>query len=108
MHARKRFVSLFILMALLLSSVSVASAGKPLVITNPTANETVSGTYLVTGGGNGSPVEVSIDYVGWQPASGDKSWSYLWDTTAYSDGPHTVYVRYTDLSEEKSVSRTYQ
>jgi beta-lactamase superfamily II metal-dependent hydrolase len=104
MHARKRFVSLVILMALLASTVSVASAGKPLTITNPSANETVSGTYLVTGGGNGNPVEVSIDYVNWGPVSGGKNWTFSWDTTAYSDGPHTVYARYTDLSDEKSVS----
>jgi len=104
MHTSKRFFSLFILIALLVSTTSVAAAVKPLVITTPIANETVGGTYLVTGGGSGSPVEVSIDYVNWQLADGTKSWTFSWDTTAYADGPHTVYVRYTDLSEEKSVS----
>jgi len=103
MRAQKRIVSFVILVALLVSTVSVVSAGKPLVITAPTASETVSGTYLITGGGNGGAVEVSIDYVNWQPASGLKSWTFSWDTTAYSDGPHTVYARYTDLSEENSV-----
>jgi len=106
MRARNSIVRFFVLFALLVSSTSVASAVKPLVITNPTAGETVSGTYLITGGGSGSPVEVSIDYVNWQPATGGKSWTFSWDTTAYSDGPHTVYARYTDLSEETSVGVT--
>ena len=104
MSVRKRLFSVVILVALLVSSISVVSAAKPLVITAPTAGEIVSGTYLVTGGGDGRAVEVSIDYANWQPAAGGKSWSYSWDTTAYSDGPHTVYARYTDLSDEKSVS----
>jgi len=104
MRIQKNLLSFVILIALLASSVSVVSAGKPLVITAPTADETVSGTYLVTGGGDGRAVEVSIDYANWQPADGGKSWTYSWDTTAYSDGPHTVYARYTDLSDEKSVS----
>ena len=104
MLVRKNLLSIVILIALLVSSVSIVSAGKPLTITNPSNGETVSGTYLVTGGGDGRPVEVSIDSVDWQPASGGKSWSYSWDTTGSSDGPHTVYARYTDLSAEKSVS----
>jgi beta-lactamase superfamily II metal-dependent hydrolase len=104
MYVRKSLVSFVILVALLASSFSAVSAAKPLVITAPIADETVSGTYLVTGGGDGRSVEVSVDYVNWQPADGGKSWTYSWDTTAYSDGPHIVYARYTDLSDEKSVS----
>ncbi len=74
------------------------------MITNPIANETVSGIYLVTGGGSGTAVEVSFDHVNWYLASGDKSWTYSWDTTAYADGALTIYARYTDLSAETSVS----
>jgi beta-lactamase superfamily II metal-dependent hydrolase len=92
---------------MLLSILSTtALAAKPLVITNPDDGATVSGTYLVTGGGDGRPVEVSIDYGTWHPADGGKSWTYSWDTTAYDDGPHTVYARYTDVSNEVSVSVT--
>ena len=91
MRLSKKLFSLTILIALLASTASVASAGKPLAITNPTAGATVSGTYLVTGGGAGTPVEVSFDYVNWVLADGDKSWSYSWDTTAYADGPITIY-----------------
>ena len=104
MRMRKNLLSLTILIVLLISLSSTAQAVKPLVITAPDDGETVSGTYLITGGGDGNPVEVSIDYTNWEPATGDKSWFYSWDTTAYSDGPHTVYARYTDLSNETSVS----
>lgn len=104
MRVSNKLFSIMILMALLLSSTSVASAGKPLTITNPTAGATVSGTYLVTGGGGGTAVEVSFDDVNWYPAAGTKSWSYSWDTTAYADGTYTVYARYTDLSSEKTVT----
>ncbi len=103
MSLRKTLLSFAMLIALLVSLSPSALAAKPLVIQAPVDNETVSGTYLVTGGGDGHPVEVSIDYTTWEPASGDKSWSYSWDTTAYSDGPHTVYARYTDGSSETSV-----
>lgn len=104
MHVRKNLFSFVVLVCLLVSSVSVVSAAKPLVITSPTGGETISGTYLVAGGGDGRAVEVSVDYASWQPVNGDKSWTYSLDTTAYSDGPHTIFARYTDLSDEKSVS----
>ncbi len=104
MRVSKKLFSLVILIALLASTASVAVAAKPLVITNPTAGATVSGTYLVTGGGDGRAVEVSFDYVNWYLADGDKSWSYTWDTIAYTDGTYTVYARYTDLSTETSVT----
>lgn len=104
MSTRKRIISIIIMIGILTASVTVASAAKPLVITNPVENETVSGIYLITGGGDGKSVEVSIDQADWQPADGGKSWTYSWDTTAYPDGPHTVYARYTDLSVETSVN----
>ena len=104
MRVRKNLFSFMVLVCLLVSSVTVVSAGKPLVITSPLGGETLSGTYLVAGGGDGRAVEVSVDYASWQPVNGDKSWTYSLDTTAYSDGPHTIYARYTDLSDEKSVS----
>jgi beta-lactamase superfamily II metal-dependent hydrolase len=94
------------ILVLLFSSWTVVLAAKPFVINTPSQGETVSGTYLVSGGGDGRPVEVSIDGAVWDPASGGKSWSYSWDTTAYADGPHTVYARYTDLSQQKSVDVT--
>lgn len=106
MRTRKVLSSLMLLAAMLLSLSTPVLAVKPLVINNPSAGETVSGTYLVTGGGDGRPVEVSIDYATWQPASGGKSWSYSWDTTIYTDGSHTVYARYTDASTETSVDVT--
>jgi beta-lactamase superfamily II metal-dependent hydrolase len=106
MRKYKAFFSFVTLVVLLLSLSSSALAAKPLVIQTPVDNETVSGTYLVTGGGDGRSVEVSIDYTAWEPASGGKSWSYSWDTMAYADGPHTLYARYTDGSAETSVTVT--
>lgn len=104
MNIGRRIISIIILIGLLSTSASVVSAAKPLVITNPIESETVSGTYLITGGGDGKQVEVSIDQDNWQLATEGKSWTYSWDTTAYADGPHTVYARYTDLSVETSVN----
>jgi beta-lactamase superfamily II metal-dependent hydrolase len=106
MNKHKIWLSIVVLITLLASLSSPAIAAKPLKITTPVANETVSGAYLVTGGGDGRSVEVSIDYDPWQPASGGKSWSYSWDTTSYSNGSHTVYARYTDGTNETSVPVT--
>jgi len=66
---RKNLLSLTIIIVLLASLSSTAQAVKPLVITAPSDGETVSGTYLVMGGGDGNPVEVSIDYTNWEPAA---------------------------------------
>ncbi|MFP4346401.1 MAG: lamin tail domain-containing protein [Anaerolineales bacterium] len=77
-----------------------------MTITNPSSGDSVSGTYLVTGGADGSPVEISFDYTTWNPVDGGKSWSYSWDTTTQPDGPLTIYARYTDGSDEVSVNVT--
>ena len=106
MRLRKTFVTLIVLTTLLLLFSPTALAAKPLAITSPGEGETISGTYTVAGGGDGRAVEVSVDHASWEPASGGKSWSYGLDTMAYSDGPHTVYARYTDQSAEQSVNVT--
>ena len=90
--------------AMLISSVALAA--KPVVIKTPVNGEVVSGVYLVTGSGGGAATQVAIDGGAWQAASGGKNWSYSWDTTAYSDGPHTVHARYADGSSPTSVSVT--
>lgn len=38
-------------------------------------------------------IYVRIDNGTWDLASGGVNWSYTWDTTSYSDGPHTIHVR---------------
>ncbi|MFQ6128133.1 MAG: Ig-like domain-containing protein [Thermoplasmata archaeon] len=78
-------------------------------IVSPTENETVRGEYLVYGyasdpdpGDAVELVQVKIDDGDWQNAtdtSGDGSWStwaYLWDTTQYDNGNHTVHARSFD------------
>jgi hypothetical protein len=64
-------------------------------ITNPSNGDSVKDITPITGTsfGNIVQVEVNIDNLLWEPATGTASWSYSWDTTAYSDGPHTIYAR---------------
>jgi len=93
-----------IVMAMLVSS--VAFAAKPVSIKTPVNGEVVSGVYLVTGSGGGAATEVAIDGGAWQATSGGKNWSFSWDTTAYNDGSHTVYARYSDGSSMTSVGVT--
>ena len=61
--------------------------GKPgitVIITNPEDGETVSGSITITIQTNDNPT-ISID--GSTIGSGE---SYIWDTTQYSNGPHTI------------------
>lgn len=102
----QRGVRLCVVLFIVLSMPVTALAAKPLKILDPVNGATLSGTYTVTGGGNGAPVEVSFDQVSWSPAAGAKTWTYLWDTAAHSDGPATLYARYTDGSEATSVTVT--
>lgn len=97
-------LAIAILVAILVSS--AAYAAKPVTIKTPISGEVVSGVYLVTGTGGGATTQVSIDGGAWQATSGGKNWSYSWDTTANSDGPHTVYARYADGSSTTSVNVT--
>jgi hypothetical protein len=58
-------------------------------ITNPSEGETVSGTVSVTADSNCDSVKFYIDGTfKYEDTSSPFSWS--WDTTAYSDGSHTV------------------
>src|SRR3990172_10594571 len=85
---------------------SAAYAAKPVRIVTPVEGEVVSGTYLITGTGSGAPTQVSIDGGAWQNTSGGKNWSYSWDTTAYSDGPHWVLAQYADGTSPTAVNVT--
>ena len=106
MHRRRLIVTAFILIAVLIPLSMVSAAGKPVKITAPVEAETVSGVYVITGTGKGDPVEVAIDGGAWQAASGGKNWTFNWDTTAESDGAHTVTAQYTDGSSTDSVNVT--
>ena len=85
---------------------SAAYAAKPVRIVTPVEGEVVSGSYLITGTGSGAPTQVSIDGGAWQNTSGGKNWSYSWDTTAYSDGPHWVLAQYADGTSPTAVNVT--
>ena len=71
----------------------------PVVVINPL--ERANGTVLVTGTASSAretvrSVEVRIDSGAYQPATGTTAWSYLWNTTGYGNGPHTVTARAFD------------
>ena len=84
-------LTIALVMALLMSN--AAFAAKPVNMLAPVNGEIVSGIYVVAGTGSGAAVEVSIDSGIWMVATGGKSWTFNWDTTAYSDGSHIVSAR---------------
>lgn len=71
-------------------------------IGNPTASATVSGTLLMSGTSSDniavSKVEVQIDGGALSQATGTTSWSKSIDTTALSNGSHTLTAKATDSS----------
>lgn len=99
-------IGLAILMIAMLVTSNTAYAARPVKITAPLGGEVVSGVYTVTGTGSGTPVEISINGGAWQATSGDKNWSYTWDTTAYTNGTYTLLARYTDDSSFFAVDVT--
>ena len=98
--------ALVIALVMVMLTTNVVQAARPVAISTPTSGEVVSGTYLVTGTGGGAATQVAIDSGAWQATSGGKNWSYNWDTTIVSDGPHTVSARYADGSSTASVNVT--
>jgi len=70
-------------------------------ITSPSDDATVNSTVNITGTASDSDgsvitVQVKIDSGSWQTATGTTSWYYNWDTTAESNGNHTIYARSYD------------
>lgn len=69
-------------------------------ITAPASNSTVSGTLTVSGTATDSAgisqVQVSVDNGTPQVASGTTSWTASIDTTALTNGTHTINVQATD------------
>ena len=76
---------------------------EPLEITNPSNNETVSGTVNVTCDADPEIVKVEF-YIDSEstPRSTDSTspFSWSWDTTGDSDGSHTITVKGYDSGEE--------
>ncbi|MBU7045599.1 MAG: hypothetical protein HXS54_04105 [Theionarchaea archaeon] len=67
---------------------------EPLEITNPSNNETVSGTVNITCDAEAEIVKVEF-YIDGSLKSTDTAspFSWSWDTTAYSDASHTILVK---------------
>jgi phosphatidylinositol-3-phosphatase len=84
------------------------SAATPSVsIGQPAAGSTVSGTVPVSGtasetGGTISQVQVSVDGGTPVTATGTSSWSTSIDSTALSNGPHTITATATDANGHSS------
>lgn len=85
-------------------------------IANPSDGDTVSGKVTVQvdaaddeDGAGSLTVEVSIDGDAYQTAAYDSSngyYEYEWDTTAVSDGEHTVDARATDSADQTTSATT--
>jgi len=81
-------------------------------ITYPFDGDTVSGTITITGtasdpDGNQDlqKVEVKIDTGGWMLATGKTSWNHNWDTTAFSNGLHTISARSYDGQDYSNIDQ---
>lgn len=74
------------------------------VIDEPDRGQTVTGVVQIEGiahdpEGNLTGVAVRIDQGPWKTAQGRENWSYRWDTSAFSDGEHTITARAHDRGE---------
>ncbi|MEM4730053.1 MAG: Ig-like domain-containing protein [Thermoplasmata archaeon] len=85
--------------------VIVSNPNRPpsVAILEPAEGAGVAGEVIVRGwardpdAGDGvEEVRVAIDEGPWAAASGAESWSYVWNTTALPDGPHTIRSRAWD------------
>ena len=90
-------------------TVSNADTTPPAVsIAAPAAGATVGGAISVSGNASDSggvaSVAVSVDGGSYTPATGTASWSESLDTSALSNGPHTITARALDTSGNASTA----
>ena len=112
--ANKKVAAVFSSVAVTQSTTPPPTGAAPtLTITAPSNGATVRGTVALTGtaadDGGVAKVEVSVDGGAYSAASGTLNWSASLNTTALSNGAHTVSARATDtggLTAVKSVSIT--
>jgi PKD repeat protein len=67
-----------------------------IIIHYPKNGEIVRGSVSIYGkttSNSFEQIEVQIDNIGWNPATGINPWNYSLDTTQYENGLHTIYVR---------------
>jgi hypothetical protein len=93
-------VGLTILVPIASTATSQDATAPTVTITSPEQGSTVVGSIRVVGKakdrGGVSRVDVAIDDATPQVAKGAASWSYVVDTTALSDGSHTIVAKATD------------
>lgn len=78
------------------------------IITSPSNNAELSGTVNIIGTASDSDgtiqnVQIRVDSGSWLTVSGTESWTYGWDTTAVSNGEHTIYARSHDGEDYSDV-----
>ena len=78
-------------------------------ISAPAPSSTVSGSTVTVSGSASdnvgvATVQISVDGGAYQTAQGTSSWSYSLDTTALTNGSHTLAARATDTSGNISTS----
>ena len=60
----------------------------------------VTGTLIIGGESRDNTfvtqIDISVDNGAWQEAEGVETWTYSWDTSALSEGNHTIRARATD------------
>jgi hypothetical protein len=93
------------------NSVNIDTTPPAVAIALPSAGSSVAGDVSVSGNASDnwtvSKVEVSVDGGSYSPALGTATWQYTLDTTALSNGAHTVTARATDeVGNEASALET--
>jgi hypothetical protein len=88
------------------------SGGLSISIVLPVNGSEVKGDVNITGNASGPDgvalsVQLSIDGGPWYAAEGNLSWTWLWSTFAFGDGPRTVRARVTGGGEESADAATY-
>lgn len=75
----------------------VVSIGQPAEAAVVSGNVTISGSASDPDTGDAvTAVQVAIDNGQWANATGTTSWSYVWATATYNDGPHAIRARSSD------------
>jgi hypothetical protein len=76
-------------------------------ITSPVDGANVSGTVTVSGIAADNlglkSVELQVDSLAYETATGMESWTYALDTTTLADGAHTLTARATDTFDNQAV-----
>jgi hypothetical protein len=116
MVAPNRIALLLALLLVFAGTAGAAGGKKPrrdttppkVTISSPLPGALLAGQVHVTGTATDNvqvaKVETSVDAGPYQAAQGTTAWAYDLDTTALSDGSHTVNVRATDTSGNAAVA----